>query len=177
MTTICPVCGFAIQHSKPQAQPCPRCKNLVVPANAGGKAKSGSSGGGWIVLGLVGVGVVMVGLLLRGDVHLPEGSPSFNAQPGDRVVLGYRDGKGSQVFLGRTLSDFDALVEAQNAESKDLLAILISQNRVLMVPAGTQAVVEKRPAGSGFVHIVSGEHAGQSGWIQFEMLRPLSEYP
>lgn len=177
MTTICPICGFTIQQSRPEAKSCPRCRTLVVPANAGGKAKSGSSSGGWIVLGLVGVGVVMVGLLLRGDVHLPEGSSSFNAQPGDRVVLGYRGGKGSQVFLGRTLSDFDALVEAQNADSKDLLAVLIAKGRVLMVPAGTQVVVEKRPAGSGFVHIVSGEHAGQSGWIQFEMLRPLSEYP
>ena len=178
MTTICPVCGFAIQHSRPVATTCPRCRNLVVPANAGGKRKSGSSGAGWIVLGLVGVGLVMVGLLLWGDVHLPQAPPPpFEARPGDRVALGYRGGKGSQVFLGRTFSDFDALVEAQNAESKDLLSILIAQNRVLMVPAGTQAVVEKRPAGSGFVHIVSGEHAGQSGWIQFEMLRPLSEYP
>ncbi len=80
---------------------------------------------------------------------------SGSLKPGDQAVLGLQGGGRKLVWLARSEADWDAMLDAENAISKDLLALMIAQGRMPMVPTGTPVVIEKRATFTAFVQIIS----------------------
>ena len=55
----------------------------------------------------------------------------------------------------------------------DLMARLIQQGKVITPPSGTVGVIVKTGVLSMLVYIKDGVFAGQEGWIQRELVKPL----
>lgn len=94
-------------------------------------------------------------------------------KPGAHVIL-YRDGV-ERVFLATTDAAWDELLDAENAQSVELLARLSEQGKLLMPKCGTKATVIKAGFSSVRVLITTGEWASGEGWIQREYV--VSEKP
>jgi len=100
-----------------------------------------------------------------------------NAQPaeptlvvGDQVVL--QDQGNRRVLLATSDWAWDEMLDAENANSADLIARLIRQGKVIAPKSGTVCVIVKNGSFSKLVLIKEGSFAGQEGWIQNELVKP-----
>ena len=77
---------------------------------------------------------------------------------------------GNVIGLAADDRSYDELIDAENAESQDLLDRLTGQGRVVWVPNGTGVLVIRRSMFSQFVKVMDGVHAGFEGWVQREFV-------
>lgn len=170
--TRCPDCGRSVSRD---AASCPSCGRRI--AKAGGKSVGCC---GLIVAGFFALCLFSFILSVNKQPGSPSPvapSPSPPSPPrpkiGDRVVLALPGGK--VLWLAADDDSFDEMLDAENAQSIDLMARLMEQGRVAQVNNGTPALVVKTATFSTFVRVEGGLYKGFEGWTQFENVHPMAE--
>jgi hypothetical protein len=171
--TTCPDCGLQVSKTAPA---CPSCGRVL-------KRQPRQYGccGGIILIALIGfVGLMILGTLSPHPPRPPAPTgpppPPAPSRPvahvGDRAVLD-RPG-GIIVTLAVDDAAWDEMLDAQNADSRELMDRLVQQGRVIREANGNTVLVVKQGIFSVFVQVVDGIHNGAEGWVQSEFVRPLT---
>ena len=138
----CPDCGRQVSKSAVQ---CPSCGH---PFRASAKGKSSISCCGLIsaaiFVAVVGFISEFLALTPKGNLPAPGQRPSPSSTPkiGDPVMLEVPG--NARVYLATKDEAFDEMIDAQNANSWDLMNRLISQGKVVAPPNGTKGVLVNR---------------------------------
>jgi hypothetical protein len=90
---------------------------------------------------------------------------------GDQCIV--QDEGYKRVFLATSDAAWYEMLDAQNANSVELMARLIDQGKVFSPKGGTVGVIVKNGVLSKLIRIKEGPFAGQEGWIPTELVKPL----
>ena len=166
----CRNCGRPLSRSAPI---CPSCGEPT-RRRKGGCCGVIASAGMLLFLGLVAVVAISpkpsrppAASAPTSATPAPAPAPA-SVMPGDSVQLVLPGGSG--VFLARTDEAWNEMLDAENANSRELMGRLFSQQKVFRVPNGTPAIVVKTSVFSVFVQTTGEAFGGQEGWVQREFV-------
>jgi hypothetical protein len=128
-------------------------------------------------MGKVRVGLVMLGLFViafgAGRVWKlkPETAEAHVVRKGETAALVVPG--GGPVWVSRNKEDAYPFQVAMTKGDFAFLEEAYAKGSVFPVPSGTQVQVVQASVDKRQIKVLEGEHTGKTGWVEFELLRPL----